>query len=230
MKIVTAVLLTLAFAATASATVAVAPTLTKVIVQNRHPDVTFSAPNADQVAVYFANKPDRATDGSFLQENIVDTDVMTDDEIQAGHWLSDRQLDPGTYYVLLDASPNFEACWRDDTSDYDPACANGYSELATLVVPMPTIRYSVTVTRESLLGRVELELRASPLGIKQPYKVCYLTAAKKKRCLTGTLDGFDWDSSTDDSLEVATKTLAQRTKFTWTVAGKTVLAKTIKVK
>ena len=64
----------------------------------------FSIPGADLATIYFATKPDRASDGSFLQENIAALDSLTTDEIQSGSWTYESQLDPGTYYVLLYAT------------------------------------------------------------------------------------------------------------------------------
>ena len=92
------------------------PVLSSVTVSgDRHPSATFSTPKADDVTIYFASKPDRASDGSFFQENIVALDLMTSDEIQAGSWTYSDQLDPGTYYVMLNASPNFDLCYISST-------------------------------------------------------------------------------------------------------------------
>jgi hypothetical protein len=51
-------------------------------------------PRADSASIYVSTKPDRATDGSFLTENIKSLDIVTDSEIQSGQWLSETQLDP----------------------------------------------------------------------------------------------------------------------------------------
>lgn len=83
------------------AALAVPPTLSEVAQQDRHPTATFSAPRADFVSIYLASKPDRATDGSFLQENIKELDALTNPEIQSGRWVDESQVDPGTYWVLL---------------------------------------------------------------------------------------------------------------------------------
>jgi hypothetical protein len=87
-----------ALALPAAANASQPPTLTSVSQQNRHPSATVSMPGADDATIYFASKPDRATDGGFLQENIKATDFFTADEIQRGSWLYEDQLDPGTYY------------------------------------------------------------------------------------------------------------------------------------
>jgi hypothetical protein len=207
---------------------AAAPVIQQISVQARHPAVSFTAPQADSVSIYFATKPDRATDGSFLQENIASSDFFTDDEIQAGHWLDDTQLDPGTYYVLLNASPDFDSCYVIANGDYDPACANGYSNLATLVVPRPAVHYSVAVTSFKFLKQLDLRLTASPLGVDTPYKVCYLTKAKARRCVVGKLDGFGWNSPADDTLDISTRNLARTTLFTWFVAGHAVANRVVK--
>jgi hypothetical protein len=80
---------------------AVAPFLGAVSHQDRHPSASFSAPRADFATIYLATKPDRATDGSFLQENIKELDLLTDSEIQSGRWSDENQIDPGTYWVML---------------------------------------------------------------------------------------------------------------------------------
>ena len=77
------------------------PQLLTIDQVGRHPIAQFSIPGADDATIYSATKPDRASDGSFLQENITDLDPLTTDEIQRGAWTYESQLDPGTYYVLL---------------------------------------------------------------------------------------------------------------------------------
>jgi hypothetical protein len=46
------------------------------------------------VTIYVATKPDRASDGEFLSENVVEVATLTDAEIQAGVWTDVEQLDP----------------------------------------------------------------------------------------------------------------------------------------
>jgi hypothetical protein len=195
--------------------------------QDRHPTASFSAPKADGVTVYIATKPDQATDGSFLSENVATLDVLTDSEIQAGTWKDESQLDPGTYYVMLRASPNFDACWIFDQSRYDDSCANGYSSVVPLTIPRPTTRYVGGAAYEKFLRRVTLRLTAAPLGEKIPYKVCYALKSKAKRCLGGTLSGYDWNSGANDELSASARGLAKRTTFTWYVRGARVARRTI---
>jgi hypothetical protein len=85
---------------------AVPPVLLTVGSQSLHPTATFSAPKSDLAVIEIATRPDRATDGEFLTENVKVVDLLTDSEIQTGRWLDDNQIDPGTYYVLLKASPD----------------------------------------------------------------------------------------------------------------------------
>jgi hypothetical protein len=207
---------------------AVPPVITSVGSVARHPTIAFSAPKADHVVVEIASKPDRASDGEFLSENNKAFDVMTDSEIQTGRWLYASQLDPGTYYVLLRASPNFDLCYLSGGS-YDPSCANGYSDMATLIIPKPATKYRAEVVREKYLASVSLRL-ATALGQKVPYRVCYTTVKKKRQCLAGTLDGYSWNSSADDSLTVRTRLLPTFTTFIWSVGGKTVATKRVRVR
>jgi hypothetical protein len=157
---------------------AVPPVVTSVGSVARHPTITFSAPKADHVVVEIASKSDRASDGEFLSENNKVFDVMTDSEIQTGRWLYASQLDPGTYNVLLRASPNFDLCYLSGGS-YDPSCANGYSDMATPMIPKPATKYRAKVTREKYLASVSLRLVATPLGQKVPYRVCYTTSRRR---------------------------------------------------
>ena len=60
-------------AVTSAPALAVPPAITEVDQQDRHPAVAFSASRADSVSIYIASKSDRATDGAFLQENVVET-------------------------------------------------------------------------------------------------------------------------------------------------------------
>jgi hypothetical protein len=136
---------------------------------------------------------------------------------------NDVELSPA-----LNATPDFDTCYRLDLGDYDPGCANGYSNMVTLTVPRPTVHYSIAVTDYSFLKRVSLRLTATPLGVVMPYKACYLTKAKAHRCVAGKLNGFSWNSAADDSLDISTRNLGPSTLFTWFVAGNAVAHRTLK--
>lgn len=167
MTATTAILSSAVVLALSGSALAVPPTLSAVSQQDRHPAAAFSAPRADFVAIYFASKPDRATDGSFLQENIASADILTDSETQSGRWSGETQLNPGSYWVMLNASPDFGSCFRDDGT-IDPACAEGFSNVATLTVPKPAVRYSVRATVYRYLREASLRLTATPLGESVP--------------------------------------------------------------
>jgi len=202
----------------AGASASLPPTLVSASQQNRHPSATFSMPGADSATIYFASKPDLASDGGFLQENIKDTDFLTTDEIQRGSWLYESQLDPGSYYVMMRAT------------DYDcigePSCIDGYSNMLTLKIPKPPSAYrgSVQVFHDSHI--VSLTLRVSPLGEKLPYKVCWRLKTKRLRCVSGSVDGYSWNSSAEDELSVRLRGMAARTTFVWYMRGRKVAAKT----
>jgi hypothetical protein len=207
------------------------PVLSAVTVSSdRHPTAQFSAPKASDATIYVANKPDRATDGSFYDENVVDLDFLTADEIQSGTWTSSGQLDPGTYYVLLDADPDFDLCYDPGTDSYDPSCADGWSNMATLTVEVPPIRYAAGVSVLRYSREADLRLKATPLGETQRYRVCYLNRLKKKRCVSGTLDGYSWNSPATDEKLVSTRKLAASTTFTWYVGSRAVAKKRVKVR
>jgi hypothetical protein len=230
-KGVPVVLLSIATAlALASPAKAMPPSLLAVSHQDRHPAATFSAPRADFATIYLASKPDRATDGSFLQENVKELDVLTDSEIQSGRWSDENQIDPGTYWVMLRASPDFDACYISGTGTFDPACADGFSNVMTLVVPKPVTRYAARVTTYRFLAQASLRLTATPLGERLPYRVCYRLKSRATRCLVGVLDGYSWNASANDTLTVTTRNLASITTFTWYVRAQKVSSKRVRIR
>jgi hypothetical protein len=194
------------------------PTLLGVSQQSRHPTATYSIPGAELATIYFATKPDRASDGSFLQENITDVDLLTDAEIQSGSWTYESQLNPGTYYALLNAI-DFDCIGQ-------PTCIAGYSNMLTLNVPKPpeTYRGSVSVLHYSHVGY--LTLRVKPLGESLPYKVCWRLKSGKRRCVAGKVDGYSWNSPAEDSRSVRLRGMRNRTTFTWYVQGRKVATRT----
>jgi hypothetical protein len=209
---------------------AVPPTLVSVGSQALHPTATFSAPKSDHVVIEIATKPDRASDGEFLTENVAVFDVLTDSEIQTGRWLYDSQIDPGTYYVLLRASPDFDLCYQFETGLFDPSCADGYAQMQTLTVPRPPIRYAASVRHYTYLRAVDLTITAAPLGQKLPYRVCYRTVAKRRVCLAGVISGFSWSSAATDTRSVNRRNLSTITTFTWYVEGGAVVSKRARVR
>lgn len=213
-----------------TAALAMPPTLGAVSHQDRHPTASFSAPRSDSATIYLATKPDRATDGSFLQENVKELDILTDSEIQSGRWSDENQVDPGTYWVMLRASPDFASCYIFDGGGYDPTCADGYSNVLTLAVPKPAIRYTARVTAYRYLGQAALQFTATPLGERLAYRVCYRLKNGSKRCLNGVLEGYSWNSPANDDLTVNTRSLAAVTTFTWYVSGAKVLSRRVRVR
>jgi hypothetical protein len=212
---------------------AVPPTLGNVSHEKRHPKATVSAPRASSVTVYMASRPDRATDGSFLTENVKETDFLTDQEVQTGSWLHESALDPGTWYVMANASAE-SSCYSVPPPDYklviDPACANGYSQVVTLTIPKPTSRYSANVQVLRSIGIVYLTLRATPLGEDRRYRVCWRLKNRKRVCVRGTLNGFDWESSASDFLRVNARGMATYTTFAWQVGSRTVVRKRVRTR
>jgi len=194
------------------------PALLTIDQAGRHPTALFSIPGADLAAIYIATKPDRASDGSFLHENITDLDVLTADEIQSGSWTYESSLDPGTYYVLLNAT------------DYDclgqPTCLDGYSNMLTLHVPKPPLSYRGSVQVLHYSHVAYLTLRVKPLGESLPYKVCWRLKSKKRRCVTAKVDGYSWNDSASDDVTVGLRGMAKRTAFAWYVHGQKVAART----
>ncbi len=135
-------------------------------------------------------------------------------------------------YVLGDAAgiAGLRACYISGTGTFDPACADGFSNVLTLVVPKPAIRYAAQVTVYRYLGQVSLRLTATPLGERLPYRVCYRLKSRAARCLAGVLDGYSWNASADDTLTVTKRNLASITTFTWYVGAQKVSSKRVRVR
>ncbi len=224
MKKLAAVLLGVLVLATGAE--AVPPALTSVGQENRHPTAVFSAPRASDAAIFVASKPDQSTDGRFLTENVRGIDLLTDTEIQNGRWLGETQLAPGTYYVMLESLADFNACYIFETGTLDPACASGLSSPVPLVIPKPVSRYSVAVERYR--NELSFTLTAKPLGERRAYRLCYRLKSRRAACQRGVLNGYDWNSRTTDTIDVSTRNLANLTTFTWQVAGRVVVKKTLR--
>jgi hypothetical protein len=165
------------------------------------------------LGIYVATKPDRASDGSFLQENIVASDILTDDEIARGSWLYESQLDPGGYYVMARAF-DFE-CYL------NPNCIEGFSNMLTLTIPKPAQRYGAAVQVLRYIGIGYLTLTVTPLGEKIPYRVCW-TLRRGSRCLRATVKGYSWNASASDLLRVSLRGMRKVSTFTWYADGRTV--------
>ena len=199
------------------------PTIVSVGHQDRHPTATFGAlPGVDDATIYMATSPDRASDGSFLSENVADVDFLTDEEIQSAHWLYEGQLDPGSYYLMLRAS--------DYECSQNPSCIDGLSNVMPLTIPKPPQKYAGKAQVYRFLGEVTLTLKITPLGDDQPYRVCWRRKSGARRCLRGTVEGYSWSSSADDSLDASTQRMRRRTRFTWYVGSRRVASKVAKVR
>jgi hypothetical protein len=209
------------------------PLLGNLSYEKRHPRATISAPRANWVTISMATRPDRATDGSFLSENVRHTDFLTDQEVQNGSWLYESALDPGTWYLMAHASAE-SSCYTYPPPDYrevlDPSCANGYSEVVALTIPKPAARYRAQVEVLRYIGVVYLTLRASPLGEDRPYRVCWRLKNRKRVCVKGSLNGYDWDESASDLRRVNTRRMGRVTTCTWHVGARTVAVKRVRIR
>ena len=202
---------------------AATPTLDSVGQEDRHSTGTFSATGADDVTVYFATKPDRGTDGNFLEENRAGIISLADDEIASGRWFDSEQLDPGVYYVLLRAS--HYSCYE------VPDCMTGDSAVLTLTVPKPKQRFTPSVSGFAGISTY-LKLTVSPLGETLPYRVCWTKTGGGRKCLRSTIDGYSWNDSASDDLRVGarqTRAMPARARFVWYVAGERVASKRVRI-
>ena len=211
-----------ALVAVGAAQGATAPTLASVGQQNRHPTATFGPlPGVDAAFTYVATKPDRASDGSFLEENIKASDILTDDEIARGSWLYESQLDPGLYYVMA-RTFDFE-CYQ------NPNCIDGFSNMLTLTIPKPEQRYSARVQLLRYIRIAYLTFTVNPLGETLSYKVCW-TLTRGSRCVRATVDGYSWNDSASDLLRLSMRKMRKVTTFSWYVNGQRVALKRVRIR
>ena len=180
--------------------------------------------------MYVATRPDRASNGAFLSENIDDLAFLTGGELLAGAWSSPRRVDPGTYWLMIRADADFAACYRTELGGFDPACADGYSEPYPLTVPRPVVRWSTGATVYRFLEQVDLRLRASRYGERVRYRLCWRTAAGRQRCRLEVLTGFSWDSEATDTVSVSTRGLPRVARFSWSVRGRVVATRRVRVR
>jgi hypothetical protein len=200
--------------------------------QNGHPEATFgSLYGVDSLTVLIATKPDRGSDGNFLQENTLWGHVgsLTDDEIASRSWRSESQLDPGLYYVMAH-SWNHD-CW----TIWDRNCSGGFfntSDVLTLTVPKPAQKqkYRTSVEVPRFLGAGYLNISVWPLGVgvKLPYRVCW-TLTRGSRCLRSTVSGHSWYSPASHFLQVPLRKMRKLTTFTWYVDGRVVSVKRVRI-
>lgn len=115
-------------------------------------------------------------------------------------------------------------------TDYDcwgqPNCLDGYSNVLSLNVPEPAHRYSNSVTVYHYSHIADLTLRITRFGGKRPYKVCWRLQSKARRCLSGRVDGYSWNSTAEDDVTVRLRGMSRRTTFTWYVRGRPVTKRT----
>jgi hypothetical protein len=212
--------LIIAFVALISAgsTQAATPVLVSVGQQNRHPSARFGPmPGVEVVGIYLATKPDRGPDGRFLPENTKEADLLTNEEIAAGVWIDEDQVDPGLYYVTARAS---------DVGCSGPACINGFSNVLTLRIPRPALRYRASVKVLRYARVAHLSLAVMPLGERLPYRVCWtLRGTPRRRCVRGTVNGHSWNRSARDLRRVSLRRMRKVTTFAWYVRGRRVAAK-----
>ena len=201
-------------AAHASSAATTSPVLRGVTELNRHPSATFHAPGAEFATIHFSLSPTTASDGRFLAEDIKLSDMFTGAEIARGAWSSEEQIDPGNYYVAIRASSYCEP---------EQTCAEGPSNIMQVTVPEPEpdVRTSISVLR--YVRTIYLNIKLEPYGGRQPYRVCWRTKTRRRRCMRGVVDGYSWNAAASDTVEIALRGMARKTTFTWTTTDGTVL-------
>jgi len=212
----------LAMLALAAPAKAATPTLLSVGHRALHPTATLVAPGADDVTIYFSKRRDRATDGRFLTENSASIDFLTPQEVASGIWMDADNLDPGTYYVMLQATT--------DSCPEGTDCTNGFSNVMPLTIPKPKQTFRATFERGYI---ATFKLTITPLGESVPYQLCW-TRAKGRKCERAAVDGHDWTRAASDTIYLTASDLKlgtrRTTTFSWYVAGKRVASKKLRIK
>lgn len=207
---------------------AVPPKLLSVGQQNRYPTATYSSPRSWLGDMWFSSSPARNPDGSFVAQGFLMDMGIYDENLTSGVWKGDKQLNPGTYWAILQVTPAND-CY-DDLLNLDPSCSAGYSNALQVVIPAPKPKYSV----EPAFGlegphTLTLFLDASPVFDDITYRVCWTRVhPTKRRCLTHVLHGDPDQTDARDAVNVDGRTLGKFTKFTWSVEGKVVLSRRLR--
>jgi hypothetical protein len=98
--------------------------------------------------------------------------------------------------------------------------------MLTLNVPKPPKTYRGSVEVLHYVHIVSLTLHVTPLGEKLPYKVCWRLKTKRLRCVSGSVNGYSWNSSAEGELSVRLRGMGTQTTFVWYVRSRKVAAKT----
>jgi hypothetical protein len=101
--------------------------------------------------------------------------------------------------------------------------------MLSLTVPKPSEKFAGRVRVYRYLSTVDVALTVSPLGEHLPYRVCWNRTRRPRRCIRGTVDGYSWNDSASDSLEVRTRGMRRRTTFVWYVDGRRVASKRVRI-
>ena len=96
-------------------------------------------------------------------------------------------------------------------------------------MPKPKTRYSTSAQKFPFIKTVALRIVAKPLGERRTYKLCYPTRRGGRKCVSDVLRGYDWDSSAQDTRSVRTSGLKPTTTFTWSVSGRKVASRRVRV-
>jgi hypothetical protein len=203
----------------ASPAQAMPPVLTGLSQTDRHPAATFRAAGADYVTIRFATSPAQATDGSFLTENVKYSDSFTTDEIQAGLWTGESQLDPGHYWAMLDAD--------DFGCPEAPDCTSGHSNVMELEIPVPVQRYIGSVDVFRYVRVIYLHLTVTPLGDRLPYRVCWQRANRRQLCVSSAVAGYSWSADASDTVRVRLRGMSRMTTFSWYVGQQRVASRRV---
>lgn len=214
---------TVAVLAVAGPAQAATPSLLFVDHDGLHPTALFAARGADDVTVHIASSPDRATDGRFLAENSVRTDYLTSGEIASGKWMDADNLEPGTYFVMLQADTY--SC--PEGTD----CIDGYSKVLELTILEPEQTFTAS-KRGGEIGSFTLTI--TPAGEPVPYKLCWTRGAKGRKCKRGVVEGSSWTRAASDTLYLSADDLKlpgrlRTSTLRWYVAGERVATKKIRL-
>ena len=216
-----------------SAQAADTPMLVSVGQQNGHPQATFGPLyGVDSLNVLIATKPDRGSDGNFLQENTLygHSGFLTDREIAFRSWRSESRLEPR---ALLRHGSQLEPRLLDDLGSelqWRPlqhlgrAHADGSEAGAEAEVSdtreRPALHRRRVPDHERVAARRRCEAALPGL----------LDSVAGKPLPRSTVSGHSWYSPASDFLSVSLRKMRKLTTFTWYVDGRVVSVKRVRIR
>ena len=188
-----------------------------VSASDRRPTVTFTAPRASSVTLSFATKPDRATMEGSPRTSLIR--LPPDSEIQAGHWVADRQIDPRELLRAPEREPDFDACATRQRRHLRASLRRRLLPVAPMVVREPVSRAERPGRRPYSLSS-SVDFASGRPGGEAAVPRASATEACSASVSGGTLAGYSRNSSDDDSRTVGRMARGPRQSSRGSLAAK----------